>query len=164
MSGEPAQIRDDPPDGPAARALFAEYWRFIRERVVLPADAAPPEHIFASEDVFAGEGGAWLVAFDAAGEPVGCGGLRVLEPGVGEIKRMFVSARARRNGVGRRLLLELERRAAQARLAHVRLLTTELLTESRVLYADEGYREIGRTEPDSGPVEIWLEKAIAPYS
>ncbi|MEY2514553.1 MAG: hypothetical protein QOJ89_1911, partial [bacterium] len=95
MSGGPAQLRDDPPHGPAARALFAEYMDFIRVRLDLPADAAPPEHIFASEDVFRGAGSAWLVAFDAGGAPVGCGGLRVLEPGIGEIKRMFVSARAR---------------------------------------------------------------------
>src|SRR5207253_9807644 len=98
-----AELREDPPHGPAARALFAEYMEFIRMRLELPDDAVPPEHIFASEDVFRGTGGAWLVAFDGAGEPVGCGGLRVLEPGVGEIKRMFVSARARGSGVGRRL-------------------------------------------------------------
>jgi GNAT superfamily N-acetyltransferase len=160
MSGGPAQLRDDPPHGPAARALFAEYMDFIRVRLDLPADAAPPEHIFASEDVFRGAGAAWLVAFDDAGEPVGCGGLRMLEPGVGEIKRMFVSARARGSGVGRRLLRELERRAAQDGMTHVRLLTTEMLTESRALYAADGYDEIGRTEPEFGPVEIWLQKAL----
>jgi GNAT superfamily N-acetyltransferase len=160
MSATPIEIRDDPPHGAAARALFAEYMQFIPVRLGLPDDAVAPEHIFASEDVFSGSGAAWLVAFDAAGEPVGCGGLRVLEPGVGEIKRMFVSAHARGGGIGRSLLRELQRRAAQAGMTHVRLLTTELLTESRALYADEGYREIGRTEPESGPVEIWLEKAL----
>ena len=160
MSGGPAHLRDDPPHGPAARALFAEYMEFIRVRLELPDDAVPPEHIFASEDVFVGDGAAWLVAFDDAGEPVGCGGLRVLEPGVGEIKRMFVSARARGTGLGRRLLGELERRAAQAGMTRVRLLTTAMLTESRALYAAEGYREIGRTEPEYGPVEIWLEKRL----
>jgi GNAT superfamily N-acetyltransferase len=71
-----------------------------------------------------------------------------------------VSARARRHGVGRRLLHELERRAAQAGMTHVRLLTTEMLTESRALYAADGYDEIGRTEPEFGPVEIWLQKAL----
>ena len=160
MSAVPAEIRDDPPHGPAARALFAEYMEFIRVRLGLPADAVPPEHIFASEDVFRAPGGAWLVAFDGDGEPVGCGGLRVLEPRVGEIKRMFVSAGARGGGVGRSLLRELEWRAAQAGMTRVRLLTTEMLTESRALYAAEGYAEIGRTEPDAGPVEIWLQKAL----
>lgn len=164
MSGEPAEIRDDPPDGPAARALFDEYMEFVRVRLGLPADMSPPEHIFATEHVFTGEGAAWLVAFDAAGKPVGCGGLRVLEPRVGEIKRMFVSERARGSGLGRALLRELEARAAQARMARVRLLTTEMLRESRALYAAEGYREIARSEPDVGPVEIWLEKALPHHS
>ena len=33
-------------------------------------------------------------------------------------------------------------------MTHVRLLTTEMLTESRALYAADGYVEIGRTEPE----------------
>ena len=75
-----AEIRDDAPGGPAARALFAEYMELVKTRLGLPDDTVPPERIFATEDVFSGRGGAWLVAFDEAGEPVGCGGLRVLSP------------------------------------------------------------------------------------
>ncbi|HEV7804797.1 MAG TPA: GNAT family N-acetyltransferase [Solirubrobacteraceae bacterium] len=159
-SGEQPEIRDDPPDGPASRALFAEYMRFVHERIGLPAETVIPAHVFASEDDFGGDGAAWLVAFDATGAPLGCGGLRVLQPGVGEIKRMFVSARARGTGLGRRLLRELERRAAQAGMSRVRLLTTELLRESRALYAAEGYHEIERLHPPDIPVEIWLEKPL----
>jgi GNAT superfamily N-acetyltransferase len=154
------EIRDDPPDGPAARALFAEYMELVRERLGLPEDFTPPRHIFASEEVFAGDEGAWLVVLDAAGQPIGCGGLRMLEPGIGEIKRMFVSARARGAGHGRRLLRELERRAAEAGMHSVRLLTTEVLGEARALYEAEGYREIERVQPPGEPPEIWLEKAL----
>lgn len=124
-----AEIRDDAPDGPVARALFAEYMELVRERLGLPEDFTPPRHIFASEDVFSGDGGAWLVVLDAGGQPIGCGGLRMVEPGIGEIKRMFVAARARGAGHGRRLLRELERRAAEAGMHSVRLLTTEVLNE-----------------------------------
>lgn len=155
-----AQIRDDAPDGPAARALFREYMELVRARVGMPQDMTPPERIFASEEVFSGPGGAWLAVFDGDGAPVGCGGLRVLEPGVGEIKRMFVSQRARGAGHGRRLLRALEDRAAKAGLSHVRLLTTEALTEACALYETEGYAEIGRVQQPGGPVEIWLEKAL----
>lgn len=160
MSGEPVEIRDEPPDGPAARALFAEYMRFVDERIGLPAGTVVPEHIFGSDDAFGGDGGAWLVAFDAGGAPLACGGLRALEPGVGEIKRMFVSARARGTGLGRRLLRELERRAAHAEMTRVRLLTTEMLTEARALYVAEGYHETGRVQAPGIPVEIWLEKTL----
>ena len=154
------QLRDDAPDGPAARALFGEYMALVRTRLGLAADAVLPERIFATEEVFSGRGGAWLTAYDDGGDPVGCGGLRVLAPGIGEIKRMFVSERARGHGLGRRLLRELERRAAAGGLGHVRLLTTEVLSEACALYDAEGYREIGREQQPGGPVEIWLEKAL----
>ena len=152
-------IRPDAPDGPAARALFDEYMELVWSRLGLPPDTIPPERIFASPDAFDGPAGAWLVAFDATGEPVGCGGLRLLAPGVGEIKRMFVSERARGGGLGRRLLHELEARAVAAGLTHVRLLTTEVLAEACALYAAEGYEEIVRVH-QPGRVEIWLEKAL----
>src|SRR5579859_7705746 len=42
-------------------------------------------------------------------EPVGCGALKFHEDAVGEIKRMWVAPRARGLGLGRRLLLALER-------------------------------------------------------
>ena len=61
------------------------------------------ERIFGREDALAGAGGAWLVAY-VDRQPVGCGGLRTLAPGIGEIKRRFVDAPARGQGLGRRLL------------------------------------------------------------
>src|SRR5947209_18990154 len=54
--------------------------------------------------------GVFLVAA-RGGTALGCGGLRRLSPGVGEIKRLFVSAPARGQGVGRALLCALEDRA-----------------------------------------------------
>ena len=43
----------------------------------------------------------------------------------------------------------------------MRLLTTPALAEACALYAAEGYAEVERVERDGGPVEIWLEKALA---
>ncbi len=124
----------------------------------LGSDLAPSERIFATDDAFAGDGGAWLVAYDADDRPVACG-LRTFAPGVGEIKRMFVTARARGAGHGRRLLRELERRAATHGHHCVRLLTTEVLCEARALYASEGYDVVQHIERPGQPVEIWLQKA-----
>ena len=149
-----ADLRDEPADGPAAQALWAEYMELVAERVAVPP--ATPEAIFATTDAFAG--GAWLVAYED-GEPVACGGLRRLDADTGEVKRMFVTARARGRGHGRALLAELERRARAAGLTRVRLLTTEVLTEARELYAASGYQVVG--EPREGDrQDYWMEKRL----
>jgi len=154
---EAVEIRPEAADGAAARALYEQYLALVCER--LPG-FVPTERIFASEEVFTGEGGAWLVAYDEDGAPVGCGGLRTLAPGVGEIKRMFVTQRARGAGLGRRLLRELERRAAAHGHRRVRLLTTAVLSEAIALYEAEGYRTVQRTERAGEPVEFWMEKEL----
>ncbi|HEX4344938.1 MAG TPA: GNAT family N-acetyltransferase [Solirubrobacteraceae bacterium] len=133
------------------------YGRLVRER--LGDGFVPSERIFATDAVFAEPGAAWLVAYED-GLPVACGGLRTLKPGVGEIKRMFVTAGARGRGHARRLLRELERRAAAAGHGSVRLLTTDVLSEARALYASEGYVLRRRREQPGEPVTIWLEKAL----
>jgi GNAT superfamily N-acetyltransferase len=153
------ELREEPADGAAARALFAQYMALVRERSGI-VDLAPIERIFATEDAFAAADAAWLVAY-ADGAPVACGGLRTLAPGVGEIKRMFVAAPARRRGVGRRLLRALEQRARTAGHERVRLLTTPMLSEACALYAAEGYTEIERVGLPGRPEEIWLEKTLA---
>jgi GAF domain-containing protein/GNAT superfamily N-acetyltransferase len=159
LAGEGVQIRDEAPDGPAARALYAQYMQLLRDR--LGDGFVPTERIFGEESAFAAEGGAWLVVYDANGEAVGCGGLRTLAPGVGEIKRMFVTAGARRAGHGRGLLRALERRAAAHGHRSVRVLTTEVLGEAIALYDQAGYRTIERNAREGQPLEIWMEKRLA---
>jgi GNAT superfamily N-acetyltransferase len=148
------EVRDEAADGAAAQALWAEYMALVAERVDVPP--ASPEAIFGTTDSFAG--GAWIVIYDG-GEPVACGGLRRLGPYTGEIKRMFVTGRARRRGLGRRLLAELERRAADAGLRRVRLLTTEVLREARALYDDAGYRVV-ETPREGARQDYWMEKDL----
>jgi GNAT superfamily N-acetyltransferase len=150
------ELRAEPSDGPASRALWDEYMALVASR--LPG-FAPTEEVFATPEAFTGRGTAWLVGY-AGGEAVCCGGLRPLaEDGVGEIKRMFVSGAARGRGYGRALLAELERRAAAGGCRHVRLFTTEVLVEARALYESAGYRVVG-TVPDGERTDLWLEKAL----
>jgi GNAT superfamily N-acetyltransferase len=150
-------IRAEAPTGEASRALFAEYMALVRERL---GDAfTPSEDIFATEGAFDGPRTAWLVVYED-GRPVACGGLRPLEPGVGEIKRMFVTAAARRRGHGRALLAELERRALAAGYDRVRLYTTEVLHEARALYDDAGYRRVDIAPVDERADDVWLEKRL----
>lgn len=90
---------------------------------------------------------------------MGCGALRAMEPGIGEIKRMWISPRARGLGIGRRLLAELERVAKQRKLRAVRLDTNESLTEALRLYRSAGYREIPRFN-DNPYAHHWFEKTL----
>jgi ribosomal protein S18 acetylase RimI-like enzyme len=150
------ELREEPSDGPASRALWEEYMALVASR--LPG-FEPTEAIFATPEAFTGPGTAWLVGYDG-GAPVCCGGLRPLrEPGVAEIKRMFVSGAARGRGFGRALLCELERRAAASGRPRVRLFTTEVLVEARALYRSAGYEVVG-TVPDGERTDIWLEKTL----
>src|SRR6185437_5682072 len=100
----------------------------------LHADDAP------APDEFAPPAGCMLVA-RLFGDPVGCGGVRTLGSGLGEIKRMWVSPEVRGLGVGRRLLAELERAAIGRKLRIVRLDTNGSLVEAIRLYRAAGYRE-----------------------
>lgn len=102
--------------------------------------------------------GCMLVA-RLSGEAIGCGALRPLGDGVGEIKRMWVSPAARGLGVGGRLLAELEHNARRRRMRVVRLDTHDSLTEALRLYRTAGYREIDRFN-DNPYAQRWFEKTL----
>ncbi|GLY66993.1 N-acetyltransferase [Amycolatopsis taiwanensis] len=134
-----------PFDAPDAVKLIAEVQQEYVERYggpdttpVDPAEFAPPQGIF-------------LVGY-LDGAPVACGGWRV-HGDEAEIKRMYVAASARGNGFARALLAELERTAAEAGLARVRLETGQKQPEAIALYESSGYHRIPgfgiyRDEPD----------------
>ena len=95
------------------------------------------------------------------GEAVGCIALRVDSAGYGEVKRLYVSPRARGLGLGRRLLAELE---DQARREHVPLLRLETgihQPEALGLFRGAGFREtlaFGAYAPD--PLSVFMEKTL----
>jgi GNAT superfamily N-acetyltransferase len=103
-------------------------------------------------------GGAFLLVLEDE-VPVACGGLRTLEPGLGEIKRMYVAPFARRRGHARRLLGALEESAREAGLSRLRLDTNAQQPEALELYRVCGYTEI----PDyngSPTATHWFEKRL----
>jgi len=150
------EVRHEPPDAPAAQALFGEYMELVRERA--GAGFQPVEHIFATPDAFNGPGAAWLVFYDGD-TPVACGGLRPLEDGTSEIKRMFVTRGARRQGLASRMLAELEGVARDAGQTRIRLLTTELLPEAIDLYHRSGYTIVS-SHMEDGHRDYWMEKPL----
>lgn len=90
-----------------------------------PAEFAPPDGLF-------------LVGL-LDGRPVSTGGWRRLADGRAEIKRMYVSVAARRRGLSKLMLAELERTAAEAGIRDVVLNTGPSQPEAIALYRLSGY-------------------------
>ncbi|MFE5187248.1 GNAT family N-acetyltransferase [Streptomyces sp. NPDC056628] len=105
-----------------------------------------------------GDAGAFFVAREE-NRPVGCGALRRLEPGVGEIRHVWVHRGARRLGLARRLLTVLEKDAAARGLSVVRLDTHVALTEAQAMYRACGYTEIPAYNDDVYG-DHWFEKRL----
>jgi len=94
------------------------------------------------------------------GRPVGCGVLRDLAPGVGEIKRMWLHPDARGLGVGTRLLAALESAARRAGHRAIRLDTNDCLREAIALYESAGYLRIVRYN-DNPDATRFYEKSLS---
>src|SRR5215217_4136846 len=109
------------PAHPDARQCLRAYFAELGRRSDLPLD---PDRVGLDE----------MVVAYLRGEPVGCGALKHYEGAVTDIKRMWVADAARGLGLGRRLLEELEARAARAGSRTARLETNRALVEAIALY------------------------------
>ncbi|MGM9481488.1 GNAT family N-acetyltransferase [Roseateles sp. NT4] len=102
----------------------------------------------------------FAVARDAAGQAVGCGAI-VLGPEFGELKRMFVSPRARGGGVARRLLDLLETEAAARGCRNITLETGPYQPEALGLYAACGYQRCGPYgDYADDPLSVFMQKSF----
>ena len=110
-----------------------------------PADLVPPNGLFLLTRV--------------GGEPAGIGGVRFLDTDVAEVKSMYVSPRHRGVGLGRRLLAELDRIAAEHDCRAVRLDTSDYLTEALGLYRAAGYREVPAYNQNT-KASVWFERQL----
>jgi len=93
------------------------------------------------------------------GEPVACGGLHTLAPGVGELKRMWVHDDWRGAGLGSRLLRHLEGQSRALGHDVLRLDTNGALAEAIGMYQRAGYRAIERYN-DNPWATHFFEKAL----
>ncbi|HEX2220561.1 MAG TPA: helix-turn-helix domain-containing GNAT family N-acetyltransferase [Gemmatimonadales bacterium] len=100
--------------------------------------------------------GAFLLA-RLDGEPVACGAVKTMAPGIGYIKRMWVADSARGLGLGRRMLAAIELEAGRLGLTTLRLETNRALAEAIHLYQSCGYLEVPpfNSEPYA---DHWFEK------
>jgi GNAT superfamily N-acetyltransferase len=122
---------------------------FDSPEAVALTDAVQAEYIdrYGSPDLtptepeeFSAPSGIFLVGW-RDGQLICCGGLRSLEPGVVELKRMYVVPAARRQGVARRVLRRLEAEAVVLGATELRLETGSRQPEALAMYRAEGYRE-----------------------
>ena len=139
-----------------AQACLTRYFDELAERFPEGHDRRT-DSVTDRED-FRSPRGSFFVAW-LSGEPVGCGAIRTLAPGVGEIKRLWVSQDVRGLGIGRKLLEALERVGREYSLQRMRLDTHESLTEAMSLYRSAGYREISRFN-DNPYARHWFEKSL----
>ncbi len=100
------EIAAEPFDAPDAVAMRTELADELADRYDGDADAGDPP----------GDALVMLIARTPEGEAAGCGALLHHDATAAEIKHMFVRRRSRRQDLSRRLLEQLEREAAGARL------------------------------------------------
>ncbi|MCJ8324786.1 MAG: GNAT family N-acetyltransferase [Rhizobiales bacterium] len=84
------------------------------------------------------------------GEPVGCVMYLELEPGVAEVKRLYVKSSARGHRLGHALLHEMFARMKADHYSSARFSSAKFLTHARALYVSVGFTEI--PQPDDLPV------------
>jgi DNA-binding MarR family transcriptional regulator/N-acetylglutamate synthase-like GNAT family acetyltransferase len=150
------QVAPEDPSAADSRWCLAHYFAELAERFeeqfdpgrTLPADAAdlvPPSGVF------------MLARFN--GQPAGCGALKTLGPGLGELMRMWVDRPHRGLGIGARILEALEGQAVALGHRRVRLYTNRSLAEAKAMYRARGYREIARYNDDPY-ANHWFEKPL----
>ena len=149
-------LRAEHPESPAAASLVADYVGHLARDVPggfdCATDAPPPPGSFEPPR------GTFLVARDDA-EPVACGAMWEVSPGIAEVKRMWVAPTHQGLGLGRRLLEALESSARARGLHTARLDSMHALTAAVALYRSAGYEEIPPYN-DNPNATVWMQRPL----
>jgi DNA-binding MarR family transcriptional regulator/GNAT superfamily N-acetyltransferase len=144
------------PRHPEARSCLRAYFSELGRRF---ADGFEPARSISADDHELTPPAGLLLVASLHGEPVGCGAVKFHHDGPAEIKRMWVAPAVRGLGLGRRLLTELEARAASSGATTVRLETNRALDEAISLYRSAGYSEVPAFN-DEPYAHHWFEKSL----
>jgi DNA-binding MarR family transcriptional regulator len=150
-------VRAVDPEHPDAHHCLRKYFAELNRR--FDAGFDPQRSISADAVELRPPAGVLLVAW-LRSEPIGCGALKFHGKAPTEIKRMWVAESVRGLGIGRRLLAELEARAARHASRVLRLETNRSLTEAIAMYRSAGYLEVDPFN-DEPYAHHWFEKRIA---
>jgi GNAT superfamily N-acetyltransferase len=144
------------PDAGAVNRELAAYLEHIGETF----DAAGVDKDIARwSEVYGGGSGVLLLVCDPAGEVVGTAAVRIVEPEVAEIKRMWIRPAHQGRGLGRPLIdaCLAEARALGCRL--VRLDSERRLEAAVHLYRAHGFTET--TDYNGNPrADVWMERPL----
>jgi ribosomal protein S18 acetylase RimI-like enzyme len=154
MRGEPYVIRPvQARDRDAVARELHAYLAHIGEAL----DAEGLDHDIADwEKEYDGTSGVLFVVEDPTGEIVGTAGVRSLEPGVAEIKRMWVRPSCQGLGIGRRLMARCIEHARALGFRVARLDTEQTMSAALHLYRSFGFREI--PDYNGNPrAHIWMQ-------
>jgi ribosomal protein S18 acetylase RimI-like enzyme len=126
------------------------YQGFESEILSMPGQYAPP----------AGE---LLLARDESGKPIGCVGLRAIEPaGCCELKRLYVEPEARGSGCGRALVEALIRVAERRGYREMRLDTLPSMRRAQALYRKLGFEVIRPYYETPVAGTVFMRRVLAP--
>ncbi|HEY6379911.1 MAG TPA: helix-turn-helix domain-containing GNAT family N-acetyltransferase [Candidatus Dormibacteraeota bacterium] len=160
MTAAMVEVAPIDPARSEARHCLRAYFAELNRRFDTGFD--PTRSISALEEELRPPAGLLLLA-SLQTSPIGIGALKFHDNQPAEIKRMWVTESARGLGVGRRLLNELEARAAGHGARAVRLETNETLAEAISLYRSAGYVEVAAFN-DEPYAHHWFEKQLLPPS
>lgn len=136
-----------------ARWCFGQYYAELAERFEAGFDPLAG-NTFHPDELKPPKG--WFVMARRDGDAVGCGALKRLDDGRGEIKRVWIDKSARGIGLAGRIMDRLEALAREVGLPSVVLDTNKTLIEARTMYARRGYVEIDRYN-DNPYADHWFE-------
>ena len=100
-----------------------------------------------------------LLVADPAGEVVGTAAVRLLGPGLGELKRMWLRPSRQGRGLGRRLMDACLDEARRLGCRALRLDTQAKMGPAVHLYRAYGFSEIPRYN-DNRRADIWMERSL----
>uniref|UniRef100_A0A942SZR1 GNAT family N-acetyltransferase n=1 Tax=Neobacillus citreus TaxID=2833578 RepID=A0A942SZR1_9BACI len=103
----------------------------------------------------------FFLARDADGTPLGCGGLRLVDDGIAEVKRMYVRPESRGTGVSTAILRRLEEAALDLGSPALVLETGTEQKRAVGFYEREGFRRIANFGPYVGaPLSVCYSKVL----
>jgi GNAT superfamily N-acetyltransferase len=151
----PADIMPERPDSADARLLISEL-----ESQLAPLYPSESRHGYSVEKLLREDVAFFVIR--SAGQPAGCGGVKLYGTEYGEVKRMYVRPQYRGLGLAKLMLKHIEDYARGHGVGMLRLETGIYQGEAIGLYERMGFRRIppfGEYHED--PLSLFFEKHIS---